>query len=241
MIILVAAGITAYILRPTAEASAPIEAIPVDNGQLEGQVPDESESKMEETSANAVAAEDGPQAAGIVVFEILQSESEVRFSLDEILRGELVTVIGVTDQVAGEIAIDPNDPGNTKVGTILVNARTLVTDNNFRNRAINNEILDTGAYEFITYTPTAILGFPENPQIGEVISFQIVGELTIRDVTNEITFDVSATAESENRLSGYAFAIISRSNYGLEIPEVPSVANVDEEVLLEIDFVALRK
>jgi hypothetical protein len=35
--------------------------------------------------------------------------------------------------------------------------------------------------------------------------------------------------------------MIARVDYDLQIPEVPRVADVDEEVLLEIDFVAVAK
>jgi polyisoprenoid-binding protein YceI len=140
--------------------------------------------------------------------------------------------------VAGEIAIDVENPADSQVGTILVNARTLVTDNDFRNRAINNQILDTGEYEFITFSPTGISGFPENPKIGEELNFQITGDLTIRDVTLEITFEASVTVNSETQLTGYASTMVVIKDFGLNIPEVPMVADVDEDVLLEIEFVA---
>jgi polyisoprenoid-binding protein YceI len=122
-----------------------------------------------------------------------------------------------------------------------VNARTFVTDSNFRNRAINNEILDTDEFEFIRFTPTSITGFPENPTVGESLEFQITGDLTIRDITHEVTFDVMVTAVSETRLEGSASAMVAREDYDLRIPNVPRVADVDEEVLLEIDIVALSK
>jgi polyisoprenoid-binding protein YceI len=147
-------------------------------------------------------------------------------------------VIGTTNQVSGEIAVDYTSPGETKVGTILVNARSLVTDNDFRNRAINNEILETREYEFITFTPTMISGFPDSPNLGEEISFQITGDLTIRDITRQVTFDVTATAQSETRMVGSASSVVARADFDLEIPSVPSVADVDENVRLEIDFVA---
>ena len=75
----------------------------------------------------------------------------------------------------------------------------------------------------------------------ETLEFQISGDLTVRDITHPITFDVTVTAVSETRLEGSASAILARGDYGLQIPEVPRVANVDEEVLLEIDFVAVTK
>ena len=63
--------------------------------------------------------------------------------------------------------------------------------------------------------------------------------LTVRDVTQPVVFDVTATVDSLSQLSGTATTSVLRSDYGLEIPNVPSVANVSEEVQLEIDFVAL--
>lgn len=105
-----------------------------------------------------------PSTAGtVVIFQISPADSQVRFELDEDLRGSRVTVVGTTDQVAGEIAVNLADLAQTQVGVIQINARTLATDNNFRNRAIQNEILDTGANEFITFTPTAVNGLPPAP------------------------------------------------------------------------------
>ena len=254
--ILIVVGATAYVLRPTAEASAPIEAIPVaveepaaeesDSAAAEpapvedtAEMPAVEEKAEEEMPAGEAAAVVAPE--GVIVFTIVQAESEVRFTLDELLNGAPKTVIGATDQIAGEIAIDPTASANTEVGVILVNARTFATDNNFRNRAINNTILETGKYEFVTFTPTDITGFPENPALDEALEFQISGDLTVRDITHPITFDVTVTAVSETRLEGSASAMLARGDYGLQIPEVPRVANVDEEVLLEIDFVAVKK
>jgi polyisoprenoid-binding protein YceI len=258
--IFIIAAVAAYVLRPTAEASTPIEAIPVEvepttkaqveeaESMAEEAVSDENEAEMsasdEETESEEIPAAEETNAVtsdSVIIFTIVQAESEVRFTLDELLSGVPTTVVGSTDQVAGEIAIDPETPANSKVGVILINARTFATDNNFRNRAINNEILETDEFEFVQFTPTSITGFPENPAIGEALEFQITGDLTIRDITNEVTFDVTVTAVSETRLEGSASAMVARADYDLQIPEVPRVADVDEEVLIEIDFVAVTK
>lgn len=213
------------------EASAPIEAIPVAT-----QV-DVSENEAGEESQESIS--ESPPVAGTVTLQIVQDESEARFEIDEILNGSPNTVVGTTNQVAGEILINIDDPSAVQVGTIQVNARTLSTDNSFRNRAIANAILDTGKYEFITFTPTEIVGFPESPVLGETISFQIIGDLTVRDVTNEVVFDVTATPVSDSRLEASATATIMRGDYGLTIPSVSQVADVSEEVILTLDFVAV--
>ena len=108
-----------------------------------------------------------------------------------------------------------------------------------RNRAINNFILNTDDFEFITFEPGEVIGLPESVEVGETVEFTMVGDLTIRDVTNEVEFDVVATLTSLDRLEGSANTTVSRDDYGLRIPSVPNVANVDEEVQLSIDFVAL--
>ena len=172
------------------------------------------------------------------IYTIVAGDSQVRFELDEDLRGQRTTVVGTSDQVAGEIGFNLSDLTTAEIGVIQINARTLTTDNNFRNRAIQNEILDTGAFEFITFTPTAINGLPASIAAGEEVVFTIDGELMIRDVTQPVTFDVVATPVSAEELAGTASATVSREEFGLRIPEVPSVANVEDEVALYIDFVA---
>lgn len=191
-----------------------------------------TEAPMEEATATQEAAGD------LQVYSISPADSQVRFELDEDLRGQRNTVVGTTDQIAGEIAVNLSDLSSAQVGVIQVNARSLITDNNFRNRAIQNEILDTGEFEFITFEPTSLGGLPASAAIGEEISFTIMGDLTIRDVTQPVTFDVTATADSESRLSGTARAVVAWPDYGLSIPQVPNVANVEEEVDLILDFVA---
>ncbi len=181
---------------------------------------------------------EAPAGGELKIFEINQGGSEVRFELDEDLRGSRFTVVGVTNQVAGQIAVNYADLSATQVGEIRINARTLATDNNFRNRAIQNEILDTGTYEFITFVPTAVNGLPSGVAIGDSVQFTLVGDLTIRDITSEVVFTVEATAVSAAEFSGTATAIVTRETYGLQIPSVPNVANVEDEVALTIDFTA---
>jgi polyisoprenoid-binding protein YceI len=170
--------------------------------------------------------------------QIIQEESEARFVIDEVLNNAPFTVVGTTNQVAGEIAVDAQNPSATQVGVIQVNARTLATDSQFRDRAIKNQILSTDTYEFVTFTPTQLVGLPETGTVGETYTFQIVGDLTIRDTTREVTFDVTVTPTSDTSLEGTATTTILYADYGITIPQARSVASVDEDVRLEIDFVA---
>jgi polyisoprenoid-binding protein YceI len=248
-VVLIAGVVLFTFLRPPAEASRPIEAVP-----LATAAPTQAAAPAQPTAqpTAAPAATDAPAAiaapaateaptaapAAETIFEIVPAESQARFIIDEVLNNAPFTVVGVTDQVAGQLAVDPADPTRSRVGVIQVNARTLATDNEFRNRAIKNRILSTDQYEFITFEPTAISGLPSAGAVGQPYSFQITGNLTIRDVTREVTFDVTATPVSATRLEGTAQTTVLYADFGLSIPSVPSVASVEDEVRLEIDFVA---
>ena len=221
-----AAAETADPADPTTE---PMEAVP--EASMEEAAPEEMTAEPTEKAA-------APAAGDVTVFEISQNSSQVRFELDEDLRGNRLTVVGMTDKVAGQIAVNYADLSTMQVGEIRINARALATDNNFRNRAIQNEILDTGSYEFITFTPTAVNDLPHSVAIGDSVQFTLVGDLTIRDISSEVTFAVQATAVSETEFSGTATALVTRETYGLQIPSVPNVANVEEEVELYIAFTA---
>jgi polyisoprenoid-binding protein YceI len=177
-------------------------------------------------------------APGNTVFEINAQESEARFKLNEVLRGVDNLVVGTSSNLAGQIAFNPEDLSLAQVGTIAVDARTLTTDSNLRNNTLRNDILFAFVYEQIIFQPTGISGLPDTITVGEEVTFDLTGELTIRDITNPVTFSVTAQLITPERLEGLATTTVTRSAYELQIPSVPGVANVDDEVVVEFDFVA---
>jgi len=244
-----------FLQGDTEAASGPITAIPVTvNTVAPATVAAATEalaSTREPTIAEATSALPDPtteptaavvsaaQSSGsVVVLQISQEQSEARFTISEELNGQPKTVVGTTNQVAGELALDLSDLSTAQVGVIQVNARTFVTDSDRRDRAIRNFILETDQYEFITFTPTQVTGLSGPAQPGQPFTFQIAGDLTIRGVTQPVVFDVTVQGEATARLTGTATAVVKRGDYNLTIPSVPNVANVGEEVTLEIDFVA---
>jgi polyisoprenoid-binding protein YceI len=175
------------------------------------------------------------------VYEIDPARSEARFLINEVLRGADKTVVGVSNNLGGQIAFDLNNPGSAQIGTILINARDFVTDSDFRNNAIANKILLTNEYEFVTFEPTAISGLPDSAVIGETYPLQIAGDLTITDQTREVTFDAEVTPLSENELAGLAKLEILYADFGLIIPFARAVDSVEENVKLELEFIAARQ
>lgn len=201
--------------------------------------PAETAAEVEATEAAPEAAPDQP-ASEPMTFQIDPEQSEARFIVDEVLFGDPNTVTGVTNEVSGQLVIDVNAPANTTVGEIQINARALATDNRFRNRSLNRMILQSNRdeYQFIVYTPTAIEGLPAQASVGDTFTFQITGDLKIREIVQPTTFEVTVTADSPTQISGLAQALVLRSDFELTIPNVEGVADVSEEVRLELEFVA---
>jgi len=225
-------GVAVYsVFKTPAASSGQIQAIPLATSA--------TQSSTNIAQPTAAASSAATVSTSAVTLQMNQAESEARFVIDEVLNDAPKTVIGTTDQVAGEIAINPQDPTQTRVGVIQVDARALTTDSEFRNRAIKNQILETDQYEYVTFTPTEIIGLPQAGAVGTPYTFQVVGDLTIRDVTKQVTFDVTATAAAASRIEGTATTSIAYADYGISIPQVRQVASVADQVRLELDFVAV--
>lgn len=177
------------------------------------------------------------------LFRISQDDSEVRFRINETLAGTPNEVVGRTTQVAGDIIINYQNPSLSTVGTVAINARTLRTDNSQRNDSIRTLILESSKdeFEFILFEPTELVDAPTAPvNIGDTVEFQIRGNLTIKDVTRELTFDVTITADAQDQITGFASTQILYTDFGISVNPPPLVAGVEEEVILEIEFVATQ-
>jgi polyisoprenoid-binding protein YceI len=222
--------------EPIAEVTAEATAVPAD------------ESTEQATGEAAVEATEPPvgeaaAAAGAVTFAIDGTQSEVRFTLTELLMGNPTTVIGRGNGIEGRVTVNFDDHSQTVISPIVIDASLLATDNNMRNGQIRRAILQTNnpEFQFITFTPTMVDGLPESVTVGEPFDIRVTGDLTIRTITQPMTFEITVTPVSETEIQGIARATLLRADFDLQIPSVPSVADVSEEVLLEFDFVALAQ
>jgi polyisoprenoid-binding protein YceI len=190
-------------------------------------------------TAEATSAATG-QAA---VFVIDPSKSEASFTLGEKLLGNPNTVVGKTTKVSGTISATLDNPSDSKIGTIQIDASDFRTDSGLRDRSIQRFILESSKpeFQFITFEPTAIEGLPAKVTAGEAIPIKITGNLKIRDVVKPVTFDATVTLKSDNELEGTAKANVTRGDFGLNIPRVASVADVTDEVTLLLNFVATKQ
>ncbi|MCY4062916.1 MAG: YceI family protein [Chloroflexi bacterium] len=192
-------------------------------------------------SSVAAAMEALAPASEPVEFKIIAAESRASFTLEEDLRGVRTTVIGSTSEVGGSIMVDMANPGASSIGAIVINARTLETDNSFRNRALRSQILKSAQdeFEFIIFEPRELRNWSaDTVSVGETVNFDVAGDLTVAGVTQPVSFAVTVALDSETQISGGATVNLLHGDFGLVIPDVRSVANVTDDVTLSLDFVA---
>jgi polyisoprenoid-binding protein YceI len=242
----VVAGIISYNLFQTPEAAsspivtpAPAEAVSQDVSVADDQL-DSSDTASSAVEAPAVveAVSEEASVANGLVYTIDTANSQARFIIDEILRNQDATVVGTTNQISGAVTFDSSDVQTAEISEILINARTIATDSNLRNRAIGNQILQTGQYEYISFVPTRLIGLPDSVQAGQTYDFQIVGDLTIIGQTREVTFNTQATLLSDTEMSGLAATTLKYEDFGITIPFSQAVQAVADEVTLELEFTA---
>jgi polyisoprenoid-binding protein YceI len=194
------------------------------------------------TISNADAVESGGEAAsdGALILRFVNGGTQARFLIDEVLLGQDKTVVGVTSLVEGELTVDPGDLASVQLGEVRIDARGFTTDDDRRTNRLRNDILRSAqdAYRYITFTPTSIEGLPASAAPGDSLSFQVTGDLKILDTTQPVTFAMNVTAVDSTTVQGGGTATIRYADFGINIPRVPMVASVEDEVILEIDFTA---
>lgn len=195
-----------------------------------------------EASRETQAAELEPEQPESVVYEVVEEESEARFNIEEVLRGEPNTVVGTTSGIDGSVAVEFRSD-EIEIGEFVINVRTIETDDEVRDRTIRTLILESNKdeFEFSTFEPTQLTGLPGPVAVGDRLSFQVTGDLTIRDVTSPVTFDMTLNIRSEEEITGSASTTILWEDFEITIPYVGGnsiVASVEDQVDLEMEFVA---
>lgn len=173
-------------------------------------------------------------------FQIDPAASSASFTVGEILRGKPFTVVGTTSDVSGGVKLDPKNLASASIGEIRINARTLKTDAAGRNSAIGRFILQSEKpeNEFIVFKEKSVVGLPKTATIGDELAFDVIGDLTVKGTTKEVSFRVTSKLADADTLTGHGEAKILYKDFNLTIPSVPFVASVEEFMMLSIDFTA---
>src|SRR5450432_2828313 len=183
-----------YLLGGNGVASAPISAPTLVANSGSSSNSGSTASGTDSADSSGGTSQAGGTGGSQRRFSIAATSSNVQFTLTEVLLGNPNTVVGKTNQVAGDILADLDEPSKSQIGTIRIDARTFATDSPMRDRMIRGPILASSQdqFEFISFVPTAVTGLPDKIVAGQAYTFQVVGDMTVHGVTKPATFDVSA-------------------------------------------------
>ena len=178
--------------------------------------------------------------ANMTRYRLLPKESKAIFVAREHYlkqEPELDNVIGVTTALTGTIELDPQQPAAVRMSTISVDLFALDMQNDELEEVLRYIYLQSDHFPIASFTPLRYAGLPEICTGNEELTFTITGNLSIRDITQEITFAVTARIENE-RLVGTATTQVPMTTFGVEPPNKVGVSWVEDEVKIEVKFVA---
>jgi polyisoprenoid-binding protein YceI len=219
---------TEIVVQPT-QTSVPIENPPAQSKPTATQV---TAQEPEPTATE--------QSAQVQTFVIVPGESSVTYEVGEVFirEGNVFNLaVGVTNVVSGEFQIDYNNPQNSMIGPISVDISKFTSDQGLRDRAIREEWLESNTYPIATFVPTSIEGIPEAGEEGVEYSLRITGDMTIREITKEVTFDATVKVENDI-MSGTATTTLLMSDFEVGPIDIIGILKTEDEVKLTFNIVA---
>jgi len=219
------------------------EASNADTG-AETQSETDSGAEMPEEMDNAA----GGSLSGLHTYTIVPSASNVAYLVDEEffagalaklgIEAGLADVVGRTQEFEGQFSINFDDLSALE-GTnhFTVKLNTLATDQSRRDNWIRANGPQFNAYPLAEFTATGLEVSPESYAEGEEVQFKLLGDLTIREVTQPVAFDVTAKVEGDT-VTGVAMADLKMTDFGIEPPNFANTLSVANEFQVRVEFVA---
>jgi polyisoprenoid-binding protein YceI len=149
--------------------------------------------------------------------------SQVGYRVQEVLFGVDTTAVGRTDQVQGTLTID----GTQVTGVdFTVDVASIKSDESRRDSQFRGRVMSADQFPTATFTLTQPIELGTAPSDGAQVTAKATGDLTLRGVTNSVTFDV--TAKQENGKIGVQGSIpVVFSDYQIANPSNGGVETQD--------------
>ena len=146
--------------------------------------------------------------------------------------------VGSTQAVTGTLALAADGTVNPAQSKILVDLKTLKSDQALRDGYLQRNTLQTDKFPTLEFVPKRATGLPSpfpTAQRPTPMGVQLVGDMTLHGVTAEVTWNVAATVTGET-IAGRALTSFPFSTFNLTKPSVPLLASADDKIQLEVEF-----
>ncbi len=179
-------------------------------------------------------------ASGQVTFKIIPGESKATYEVGETFLNQnnrFNLAIGVTSIINGEIYADLSNPPASTLGEISIDISQFTSDSSRRDNAIRRDWLESSRYPIAVFKPTRIDSLPDRYVEGQEYLFRVTGDLTVKETTRTVTFDVAARLEGDT-LTGRAETTILMSEFGVGPISILGVLTTEDQAKLTLEFVA---
>jgi polyisoprenoid-binding protein YceI len=178
-------------------------------------------------------------AQAVQVYEIDPAHTAVHFGVRHMM---VSTVRGTLGKVTGTVWLDDQDITRSRVEATIdaagIDTREPKRDEHLR----SPDFLDTAKYPTITFRSKRVVKRADD-------QYEVVGDLTIKGVTREVTLHVEGTPQpftdpfGNERMGGTARAKINRQDFGVNFNKVMDNGGllVGNEVDVTIDVEVVRK
>ena len=192
------------------------------------------EDKLNEDDLSAIVSDSSPAPSstptpdvGITGTWLVTSESTVGYRVKEVLGGVDTEGVGRTNQVNGSLTIQDT----TLLSTVFeIDVASIKSDSSKRDSQFSGNIMDTATYPTANFRLLTPIDLGTIPADGQKITATAFGELTLHGVTNQVSFDITATID--NGIIGVLGSIdITFADYGIANPSNAFVTTGDTGLL----------
>jgi polyisoprenoid-binding protein YceI len=173
---------------------------------------------------------------GATTWSVVQGENTARYIAEEQLVGRgFNRAVGTTRDVTGQVVLNSSGQPVPDQSKISIDMRTLRSDSSQRDSFIQGGTLQTSRFPTSDFVIREIRGLPATIPTSGQQQFQLVGDMTIRGVTRQVTWDATGTFNG-GEVSGTAKTTFNFNEWGVPKPSVASVLSIEDNVALELDF-----
>lgn len=182
-------------------------------------------------------------ALDTVRYVVATEGNEARYRVREQLAGVSFPndAVGVTKAIAGEIVVDQATGRIVAAASrITVELGGLTSDQSRRDNYVRTRTLETERFPTVTLVPMEIRGLTWPLPAAGTVTFQLVGNLTVKGVTRPTTWEVTLDVAGST-LTGTATTRFSFADFEMTKPRVAVVLSVDDTITLEYDLRLVRQ
>jgi len=139
--------------------------------------------------------------------------------------------VGATKEITGRIVLGADGKIAKDQSKITVNVASLKSDRERRDGFLRHGALGTDSFPTVTLVPTDVRGLPSPVPLSGPVSFDVVGDLTVRGVTRPTTWHVTATA-ANGSYTGSATTKFTFSDFQMTQPKIRILLSVADTIKL---------